>query len=96
MTEHNATQAVLRLFTDESGLPYAVALGWLAGSGAENERDAAKYVEGAARDILEDSGKSATALREAVGCDADASTFEVLSRIDWMVVGEYFFQQHVL
>ena len=71
------TQAVLAIFTDEMSLAYATARGWLVGGGTENERDAATYVEGAASMLLEDGGKTARALAEAVGCDpAKADRFE--------------------
>ncbi len=88
-----ATQAVLAIFTDERGLAYSAAQGWLVGGGTENERDAATYVKGAATELLEDGGKTARALMEAVGCDpATAKHFDVTSKVDWMVLGEYFWQ----
>ena len=63
----------------------------LVGGATENEYDAAKYVEGAALELLEHEGKTARALAEAVGCDpATASRFEVVSRVDWMVLGGHF------
>lgn len=91
-----ATQAVLAIFTDESGLASSTAKGWLVGGGTENERDAAKYIEGAALELLEDGGKTARALTEAVGLDpATANRFDVVSKVDWLVLGEHFWDWYL-
>lgn len=67
----------------------------LASGGTENEFDAAKYVEGAARDLQEDGGRTAAALIKAVSCEPGCSPFEVLGRVDWSVLGEVFFESYI-
>jgi hypothetical protein len=90
-SKHEATLAAIRFFEDEDH-PIALTLAQDActSDGPENAFDAAKYLEGRALWLLEDDGRSAAQLREAVGCTASDDRYTVTSKVDWMECGEHF------
>ena len=95
MDRDAATQSVLDLLTDEAWVGFPPVWEWFDQPATENVRDAAKYLEHAAQELLRQGGDAAAALREAAGCDEDPSVFEVLARVDWDYAGEFFWARYV-
>ena len=96
MDRDAATQRVLDLFTDQAWVGFPTVWEWFDQPATENSRDAAKYLEGAAQELLlEQDDDAAAALRQATGCDEAVGVFEVMTRVDWDYAGEFFWMRYV-
>lgn len=84
------TELARRVDADERQLWDALRFDAVRSLGCENALDAGRYLEMNFGLLYDDGGKSAVELCDLAGVSPGASKHEVLSKFDWMALGEYY------